>query len=94
MPDPPGACMFSQNESGEIRVVETPKGDAALIVSSKRGQAEDRWCDTTIYGLVYRAKESPHWGIARVPQRVAMCPPQQWDQKMFMVFAQDVEWLK
>jgi hypothetical protein len=79
----PGPCHFAVGADGAPRVVETDSGPAWLIESSR---PSERDCDTALR-VVVLGREGPR--LSRAEQRVAMCAPNEWDEMMFHVLAND-----
>ena len=77
----PWPCNFHLDMSGNLRAIHKAGFAYALIESSKRMPTPSRDCETYIQSL--RVKVS-HVEISQHHDRVASCPPFQWDSVMFM----------
>jgi hypothetical protein len=85
----PPPCQFAKEADGSVRVVKS-EGVSVLVVESSRstppliagGTTID--CDTRLRGIVVTAQGVQ---LSRDTQKVAMCAPAPWDEKMFHVFA-------
>jgi hypothetical protein len=76
-----GLCLFHRDDKGALRVMESPEGPIFLIESTRLLPENPQDCDTRV--LAIRAAGD---GLtpAPTPSRVAMCPPFQWDDVMFL----------
>ena len=82
-------CRLHQDHKGEVRTAETKSGTVFLIecstVQPRSPEGARRLCKTTIRGVVVKAHSvilSDKW------QTVSMCPPFEWDEKMYLYFVE------
>lgn len=75
----PWPCQFHLNKQGRIREVKQGKY-VYLIIESTRQLPEKKDCETHLRALRIRGK---HWQLSEFQDKVASCPPFQWDQMMF-----------
>jgi hypothetical protein len=87
--DVSGPCRLHRNNKGEVRTVETKSGTVFLIecstVQPRSPEGVRRLCKTTIRGVVVKSHGvtlSDKW------QTVSMCPPFEWDEKMYRFFVE------
>ena len=84
----PGACQFSRDSQGAVRVVKTGRTKTLLVESSRQvvlaNGSPTKDCLTYIRGVIVAANEIR---LSIHTQKVAQCLPAVWDEKMFHVFA-------
>lgn len=81
-------CQFSRNEDGSIRLVKVKKVFVIAIENSQPknnpSDSTSKDCETSIRGVIV-GKNSVKLSLQT--QKVAMCLPFVWDEKMFIAFA-------
>ena len=75
----PWPCQFHLDKSGQPRVVRIGQFDY-LLVEASTPLANSRDCDTHLRAV--RAKGRT-WQISEYQDKVASCPPFQWDRMVF-----------
>lgn len=86
-------CQFSLDDKGKIRIVKV-KNNFVVAVESSQPQTNNESgktvtdCDTQIRGVIV-GKDFVR--LSAQTQKVAMCLPFVWDEKMFVVFASRTE---
>jgi hypothetical protein len=87
----PSPCQFHRGSKGEPRFVTTKDALVLLVESSRRSPSNSTGvlkalCDTQIQGIVIRPE-----GVfaSKAISKVKACPPFQWDEKMFLTFAEE-----
>ncbi len=75
----PWPCQFHLDKAGHPRIVRSGKFEYLLIEASSQ-LANSRDCDTQLRAV--RAKAS-QWKISEHQDKVAACPPFQWDNMIF-----------
>jgi hypothetical protein len=76
----PYPCTFHKSTSGDVRTIRRGKYQYALIESSKYAGVSTSECETHLRAI--RAAGT-HFQISRHKDKVASCPPFQWDRLMF-----------
>lgn len=75
----PWPCQFHLDKSGQPRIIRSGKFEYLMVESSKP-LANSRDCETHLRAV--RAM-GQRWKISDAQDRVAACPPFQWDNMVF-----------
>jgi hypothetical protein len=76
----PHPCTFHKSTHGDVRTIRRGKYQYALVESSKHAGAGASECETHLRAI--RAAGT-HFQISRHKDKVASCPPFQWDRLLF-----------
>lgn len=76
--DLPLPCAFHHDRGGALRIVRSGKFQYAIVESARAGSGSD--CETRLRSI--RAT-GQHLQVSQHLDRVASCPPFQWDRYMF-----------
>ena len=86
-------CQFSKDENGKIRLFKVKKTTVVAVESSRpkldpATGADSKDCETQVRGVIV-GKNSIK--LSAQTQKVAMCLPFVWDEKMFTMFGAKTE---
>ena len=84
----PEPCQFSKDRDGTIRTYKTTKQTVIAVESSRPLNNASNDCETNIRGIII-SKNSVR--LSSISQKVAMCLPFIWDEKVFITFAEKTE---
>ncbi len=76
--DMPWPCQFHLNPKGEIRSIRQGKSLYLMVESSRRLSGRD--CETHLRAVKIDGR---NWKISELQDKVASCPPFQWDSVIF-----------
>jgi hypothetical protein len=79
----PPNCQFSKNAEGEVRIFKSNKAYVLAVESSKKN-LNNNDCETYIRGIIITKKAVQ---LSKQTQKVSMCLPYVWDEKMFITFS-------
>ena len=81
--EPP--CHFHRDVRGQLRVVSHRQKIVILVESSRPNRKHAGDCDTRIQGISIISNQVVP---SKVISKVALCPPFQWDEKMFVALSE------
>lgn len=76
----PWPCHFHKGKDGKIRVVRNGKYGHVLVEASKPNPAGGKDCETHLRAIQVAGKK---WKVSEHQDKVASCPPFQWDEMVF-----------
>ena len=78
--DIPGPCAFHKDKRGAIRTIRHGKYEYALVESAKQVNVAPSECETHLRSIRAAGRK---FQISQHKDKVASCPPFQWDRLLF-----------